>query len=136
MNAEIIDQSLSKYLSKFKKLRIDRAHGLAPHKPILLLSILQSFKEHDIQDERIFITPELVAKFKTNWSLLVTTNHDCKFALPFFHLQSEKFWHLIPKPGFEGIIKAGAIMRNFSNLNAAIENKKYYFTALKKHLVL
>lgn len=114
--------SLAKYLQAFKRLRIDRAHGApAPHKPILLLSVLQTFRNGMNLNERIYITPELVALFKSNWSLLVTTNHDCRISYPFYHLKSDKFWKLIPKPGFDDIDKIGSIVKSFSNLNAAID---------------
>lgn len=99
-----MQQLLEKYLLSFRKLRIDRSHGIAPHKPILLISVLQAFKNNLIANPRIYITPELVALFKNNWSLLVTSNHDCRFALPYCHLTSDKFWKLIPKPGFENIL--------------------------------
>jgi putative restriction endonuclease len=35
---------LSYYLSCFQKLRRDRKNGGAPHKPILLISIIQAFQ--------------------------------------------------------------------------------------------
>ena len=113
--------SLIKYLSIFKKLRIDKAHGIAPHKPIMLLSVLQSFLNQDFTGNRIYITPELVALFKTNWNLLVTTKHDCVFALPFYHLESDKFWHLQANPGFENFLQIKSSMRKFSNLNATVD---------------
>jgi putative restriction endonuclease len=116
-----MQENLEKYLKTFDSLRIDKAHGIAPHKPILLLSILQTFQNNNSNSKRIYISPELVALFKTNWNLLVTSNHDCRFALPFNHLTSDKFWKLIPKPGFENILKLSSSMRSFANLNAAVE---------------
>jgi putative restriction endonuclease len=120
-NIKIVQETLQKYLRAFKKLRIDRAHGIAPHKPILLISVLQTFQNGINNNQRIYITPELVALFKSNWNSLVTSNHDCRFALPFYHLTSDKFWKLIPKPGFENILQLSASMRNFANLNAAVD---------------
>lgn len=116
-----MQESLQKYLKAFKKLRIDRAHGVAPHKPILLISVLQTFQNGINTNQRIYITPELVALFKSNWNSLVTSNHDCRFVLPFYHLISDKFWKLIPKPGFENILQLSASMRSFANLNAAVD---------------
>jgi len=116
-----VQETLQKYLRIFKRLRIDRAHGIAPHKPILLISVLQAFQNNLITNQRIYITPELVALFKANWSLLVTSNHDCRFALPFNHLTNDKFWNLIPKVGFENILQLKAGIRSFSNLNAAVD---------------
>lgn len=112
---------LKKYILLFKKIRIDRSHGLAPHKPILLLSVLQLYHNKLLKDQRVFITPELVAFFKSNWSLLVRTNHDCRISYPFYYLKSDKFWQLVPKTGFENIDQMGSIMKSFSNLNAAVD---------------
>lgn len=113
--------ALTKYLHSFKTLRIDRAHGIAPNKPVLLLSVLQAFQNNLITNKRIYITPELVALFKANCSLLVTSNHDCRFALPFYHLTSDGFWKMIPKAGFENILQLNSSMRSFANLNAAVD---------------
>lgn len=112
---------IQKYLKAFKKLRLDRAHGVAPHKPILLISVLQTFQNGINNNQRIYITPELVAFFKSNWNALVTTNHDCRFALPFYHLTSDGFWKLMPNVGFENILQLKASMRSFANLNAAVD---------------
>lgn len=112
---------LQTYLTKFKKLNIDRSHGIAPHKPILLLSVLQTFHNGFNKSPKIYITPELVGLFKTNWSLLVHTKHDCRISYPFYYLKSDKFWTLVPKNGFENINQMGSIMKSFSNLNAALD---------------
>lgn len=113
--------AIEKYLRAFKRLRIDRSHGLAPHKPILLISVLQATRDGLIKDQRIYITPELVALFKTNWSLLVTTKHDCRISYPFYYLKSDKFWKLIPKNRFDSLDKLGSFVKSFSNLNAAVD---------------
>jgi putative restriction endonuclease len=106
----------------FRNLHVDRAHGIAPHKPVLLISILQSYQKKQIADQRIFITPDLVSLFKANWNLLVVTNHDCRISYPFYYLKSDKFWKLIPRQGFENINQMGSIMKSFSNLNAVIDH--------------
>lgn len=115
-----MQESLQKYLLAFKRLRIDKAHGIAPHKPVLLISVLQTFLNGINHNQKIYITPELVACFKSNWNVLVTTKHDCRFALPFYHLTSDKFWKLIPNSGFDNILKLSSSMRSFVNLNAAV----------------
>jgi len=38
-------EALSYYAKKFQRLRVDRAHGIAPHKPILLLSVIEKLVE-------------------------------------------------------------------------------------------
>ena len=39
-----LQELLQKYLQAFKRLRIDRAHGVAPHKPVMLIAVLQTFQ--------------------------------------------------------------------------------------------
>lgn len=108
------------YLHAFKTLRRDYKKGGAPHKPVLLLSIIQLFENKQIDSEKIFITPELVGTFKSTWNALVTTGHDMIFALPFYHMKSETFWQLIPNAGCEKWIEAKGSMRSFGNLITAV----------------
>lgn len=116
-----LTSQLQKYLLAFRKLRIDRSHGPAPHKPILLLSILQAVQSSLIEQNRIYITPEIVSLFTGNWSSLVVTNHYSRFFLPFYHLSSESFWKLVPKPGYESLLFLKSSIKSFSGLNAAVE---------------
>lgn len=113
-------KDLSYYKYCFTHLNRDGKNGGAPHKPILLISILELFAKGIFNDEHIFIVPELVAAFKTNWSRLVITNHHPIFALPFYHMRSESFWSLVPNNGCEKWIEAKGAMRSFSNLTTAI----------------
>ncbi|WP_224995708.1 HNH endonuclease [Cesiribacter sp. SM1] len=111
---------LSHYNKRFSKLKRDHKFGGAPHKPILLLSILHQISSGQIANNKIYITPELISTFKDFWSLLVTTPHTPNFALPFYHMQSEGFWHLIVKPGHHLAITKSHSIRSFSSLQAAI----------------
>jgi putative restriction endonuclease len=92
---------------------------------------LKAYENNLITDNRIYITPELVALFKTIWNSLVVTNHECRISYPFYYLKSEKFWRLIPKTGFENINQMGSIMKSFSNLNSAVE-----FAVIEEELFL
>ena len=115
-------ETLTYYLTRFKKLRLDRSHGgPAPHKPILLISLLQAYRNRLMDSREVFLTPELVALFKENWSLLVTaTNFDCKISYPFYHLKSDKFWKLHPRAGFDNLDTMGSMVKSLTNLNAAV----------------
>jgi putative restriction endonuclease len=113
--------SLRSFIQKFQNLRVDRARGTAPHKPILLLSIIDNIERGIIQSSKVFITPELVASFKENWSFLASDTFQPRFALPFYFLTSDKFWKLHAKAGYENAVSMKGVMRNFSQLNEAIE---------------
>jgi len=96
-------------------------NGGAPHKPILLLSIISLFEKDIYTNNQIFILPEIVASFKSNWSKLVVTNHFPIFAMPFYHLSSEPFWKLIPNVGCEKWVESKSSMRSLGNLTTAIQ---------------
>jgi putative restriction endonuclease len=101
------------YLYCFKNLRRDRKKGGAPHKPILLISLIQLFELEQPISNKIFITPEIVSLFKSNWSNLVKSDHQMIFALPFYHMKSELFWKLIANQGCEKWVEAKTAMRSF-----------------------
>ncbi len=119
------DKSLKYYIHKLTHLRRDNKYGGAPHKPILILSIISNIEIGLIKTNKIFITPELVGVYKNLWSNLVESErHHCIFATPFYHMRSEEFWELIPKKGFEKIVQSKIAMKSFSNLQAAINYAK------------
>ena len=114
-------KSLKHYIYDLTHLRRDNKYGGAPHKPILLLSIIENVESGNILDNKIFILPELVSVFKKLWSTLVTSNrHHCIFTLPFYHLRTESFWNLVANIGFENVIQSKIVMKSFSNLNLAV----------------
>lgn len=116
------EEIIIKYSTHFKKLRCTyvKGMGMAPHKPILLLSIIQLIAKGVISSNRIFITADLILAFKQNWNLLVETNHIPNFALPFFHLKSEPFWYLVAKPGKEIETTSSKSIKSFKNLKESI----------------
>lgn len=105
-----MDKALQKYVRKFGKLNQGTTkYGPAPHKPVLLLAVMQGMEEGWISQNRIELSPELVGTFKAIWSGLVKTDHSPIIAQPFFHMRGEKFWHLVPNPGYE---KWGSATKN------------------------
>ena len=108
------------YIKKFQKLNRSYRNGGAPHKPILLISLIEHFEDGLITENRVYLTAELVESFKSNWATLVTTRHDPVFALPFYHLKGDRFWHLQPNIGFEKAIQDKTKMRSIGNLDRAL----------------
>ena len=75
-------------------------YGLAPHKPILLLAVIEAFDKGEVINNWIEPSGELLVHFRNIWEQLVHTGHTPNFSLPFFHLKNEKgkFWELITFP--------------------------------------
>lgn len=114
-------KDLDYYAKKFTKLRVDRAHGVAPHKPALLLSVIEQFDKNRISRNQIYLTPELIATFLKYWSNLVTTDHQSDISLPFFHLTGDKFWHLMANPGFEATIASKTKIKGLAALRNTVK---------------
>lgn len=114
-------KQIEKYTKAFQKLRVDVSKGLAPHKPILLLTVIDFIEEKIFSENKIFLTPELVKQFSNNWALLVTSDrHNPTISRPFYHLKTSKFWHIIPNKGFEITINFKGISKSINNLSQAI----------------
>lgn len=132
----MVNKTLKHYIYKLTHLRRDNKYGGAPHKPIMLLSLISNIEINLIETNKIFITPELVGVFKKLWSNLVESErHHCVFALPFYHLRTDGFWNLIANKGFENTVQSKIAMKSFSNLKSAInyaEIDNELFVLLKK----
>ena len=111
---------VTNYITAFKKLHRAHLHGGAPHKPILLLSILEGVSRGEIKSNQIFITPELILCFKELWIKMVRTPHQMNFALPFYHMRTESFWKLICKPGHEIALTSSNSIKSLNALNESL----------------
>jgi putative restriction endonuclease len=122
---------LAKYIHYFKKLNRSKSFGGAPHKPILLLAVINQYRQGNIESNRIYLTPELIGDFKFYWSKLVTTNHHPHFYLPFYHMKSEPFWELIANPGCEKWLKSRSPFRGFNAMKTAVNFAQIDFELAK-----
>ncbi|MFM7424194.1 MAG: hypothetical protein ACKO7W_04220 [Elainella sp.] len=105
-------EALSYYAKKFQRLRVDRAHGIAPHKPILLLSVIEQIRTEIITENKIYLSSELIQTFLKYWSYLGSLNHHPDISRPFFHMRSGKFWYLWANPGYEKVISSKESCKN------------------------
>jgi putative restriction endonuclease len=113
---------VSVFLKKLFKLKVDRSKGApAPHKAVLLLSVLQLMEYGKIKENRIQITPELVARFKDNWhSYVQSEKFNPNFTLPFYHLKSDGFWNLKTLPGRDLLLTSSNSIKSFQALKNAV----------------
>ncbi|WP_053991916.1 HNH endonuclease [Mangrovimonas sp. TPBH4] len=116
------DALVTHYANDFKNLKrgYNKGLGKAPHKPILLVSIIELIQKKTITSNRIYITSDLLLAFKNNWNKLVDTKHSPNFALPFFHMRSEPFWHLVTYIGLDLKLTSSKSIKSFKSLNETI----------------
>lgn len=77
----------------------ESTNGGAPHKPFLLLSILDGISEGWINSNKIYPTQNLVDYFFGYWDDIIGNDKSTTIALPYFHMKSEAFWNLVYKAG-------------------------------------
>ena len=119
---------LDKYERKFAKLRVDAVPGRwpanttnrAPHKPLLLLSLIDLFAEGSVTGNLIKLSTELMQLFGEYWSLVMPSDSHSSIALPFFHLKTDGFWHLIPQAGKETLLAVAHQIRSVNQINETI----------------
>ncbi|MGH9941518.1 MAG: HNH endonuclease [Pyrinomonadaceae bacterium] len=124
---------LTKYAEAFEKLRSDTSRARwsagtkhrAPHKPLLLLAVLDSISQGAIKDNLIELTPDLCETFTLYWARVMPPDKRGDISTPFFHLTSESFWQLVPRPGKEVIVAAASRFRSINELNEVAFGAKF-----------
>lgn len=102
--------------------RATTKYGKAPHKPILMLAVVDGFEKGYLKGKEVPISEELLASFHDYWRLLVDTAHDANFSLPFFHLGSEKsgIWQLKTYWGKEIPVTKSNSIKSFKALKQTV----------------
>jgi len=89
------------WLGKLARPKVDRARGdPAPHKPLLLLAVLELAEQAPSFGDVLALTPELAFRFCTYWSVVAhrrTQPPDVRY--PFYHLKSDGFWSPLGEDG-------------------------------------
>lgn len=124
-NASPNPHRLAHYAQAFRKLRKDRnpkrwpalVKRGAPHKPLLLLAVLDLFAEGRMSTNLITPDPELCALFDSYWLRVMPHDWHGDISLPFYHLGRDGFWHLKARSGSEHILKAGRRLTSLRQLH-------------------
>lgn len=113
------------YAERFGELRKDKnsskypkhTRHAAPHKPLLLLAVIDLFAEESIKENLIPLTPLLHDTFNGYWDRVMPEGWRGNIAMPFYHLTGDGFWYLIPLPGKEDVIESGRRLRSIRLLH-------------------
>src|SRR5438445_3569030 len=93
--------SPEQWLGKLAALKVDKARGdPAPHKPLLLLVVLEVAEQAQAFGDILPLTPELAFRFCTYWRIVAhrrTQAPDVRY--PFFYLKSDGFWSPLADDG-------------------------------------
>jgi putative restriction endonuclease len=89
------------WLAKLAALRVDRKKGdPAPHKPLLLLAVLELAEQARLSSEKLALTPDLSFRFISFWKIVAHRRRqkpDVRY--PFHHLKTDGCWSAFDEDG-------------------------------------
>lgn len=92
---------MTDYIEKFAKLRVNTSGGVSPHKPCLLLAVIDLAEAGGLEENEIQYRPELIERFNEYFNAVKSERDHPNVFMPFFHLRGDGFWHLQPLKGRE-----------------------------------
>ncbi|MBR1395051.1 MAG: hypothetical protein IJ559_05270 [Prevotella sp.] len=95
------------YIEAFKNLSTNNKYGRkSPHKAVMMLTVIELYERNILVDNEIYYNDNLKDKFLDVWNDVLPNEH--KFHpdayLPFWYLQSDSFWHIVPVRGEENVL--------------------------------
>lgn len=103
------NQKWEMWLERLYNLRRDkRGSHERPHKPVLLLSVIDLLDRGIIRKNEIPLSEDLATTFKRYFEIVRKHDDQPTIQNPFFHLSGDKFWQLVPAPGESPIYREGA----------------------------
>ena len=109
-----MNDPLQYYIRLIRQLRTDSGkrkypeatQHRAPHKPILLLCIIDLFDQGSITTNFVPISSQLADLFGSYWEIVMPSDRPGRLFLPLFHMKNDDFWYLIPQSGKEVALNA------------------------------
>lgn len=95
------------YVEAFQNLRTNNKWGRkSPHKAVLMLTVIQLFERSVLSDNEIHYDDALKSMYLKMWNRVFPSEpiFHSEAYLPFWYLQSDSFWHIVPVRGKEDIL--------------------------------
>ena len=114
--------TLEEYATAFTKLRVNTARSSSPHKPCMLLAVLDLAEAGALESNEIRYLPNLLERYEAYFEIVrAETDHASPY-LPFFHLRGDGFWHLIPIKGREPQLESMRTARSHTDIQANVDH--------------
>jgi len=102
------NQTWEHWLERVYNLRRDkRGSHERPHKPVLLLSIIDLLDRGVIKDNEVPLSEDLVRTFKRYFAVVRASNDKPTIENPFYFLSGDKLWQVVPRSGSEPMYQEG-----------------------------
>lgn len=95
------------YVEEFKNLRSNNKWGRrSPQKAVLMLAVIDMYEQSILTENEVYYDNKLKSLYLKLWNKVLPEEplfHPDAY-LPFWYLQSNNFWHIVPKRGQEDIL--------------------------------
>ena len=95
------------YVEVFQHLKTNNKYGRkSPHKAVLMLTVIELYEHNVLSENEIFYDDTLKSMFLKVWNRVLPNEplFQPEAYLPFWYLQSDSFWHIVPVRGKEDIL--------------------------------
>ena len=95
------------YVEVFQNLRTNNKYGRkSPHKAVLMLTLIELYEQNVLSENEILYDDTLKTTFLKVWNRVLPDEplFHSEAYLPFWYLQSDSFWHIVPNRGKEDIL--------------------------------
>jgi hypothetical protein len=138
INVTPLEDKIEYYISQLCNVRQnpgnthpESSRGKAPHKPLLLITIINLIKRGIISKNKIEISDELENEYARLWRI-IDKGKQPDIYLPFFYLQSDGFWKLQAKPSMQ-IPDSISSVKELKGLVSGAKLTEEFFYLLKNH---
>lgn len=120
---EKISQILKKMRAASGNIWTDDTKKKAPHKPLLLLSVMDLIEQGDITSSIIYPSTDLLDTFNRYSQLVMPQSKNTSMAYPFSRIRNDGgFWRMIPHEGYSADVEY--------NINSMRKLKEIYICAI------
>ena len=110
------------YLRAITSLRVNRTGGVSPHQPCLVLAVIDLYDATPDRANRIEFDPALIERYSGYFSAVRQERDFPNPHLPFFHLRSDGFWHLVATNGNQKTLDSTSTITSSGRLHELISH--------------
>jgi putative restriction endonuclease len=106
------ENTWQQWLERLYNLRRDkRGSHERPHKPVLLLAILDLFDRGILSHNQVPFSPELIKTFERYFEVVAQEDDQPSIENPFYHLSGDGFWQILTKSNNRPLYEVGNASR-------------------------
>ena len=114
--------TLDDYLRSFQTLKVNKkGDHESPHKASMLLAVIGLAEAGQLEDNKISFSHPLLDRYLEIFSVVKSETDHANPYFPYFHLKSERFWHLVPKRDREAVLAALGSARSYRDIEENID---------------